>query len=179
MTEVRPDEVLFIGATGPTPLGVIWVALTQVGLVAVEIGGSQDEFISYLCKARPGRAVALAPEKTAEATRQIEEYLHGRRRAFDLPIDWRGMRPFQLQVLRATCAIPYGQVTTYGAIARSLGRPRAARAVGQAEATNPMPIVIPCHRVIGADGGLHGYGAPGGLQTKAWLLNLEAQTTLA
>jgi methylated-DNA-[protein]-cysteine S-methyltransferase len=70
-------------------------------------------------------------------------------------------------------AIPYGHVTTYGDLARQLGVPRAARAVGRAQATNPMPLVIPCHRVIGSDGGLHGYGAGDGLQTKAWLLHLE------
>jgi methylated-DNA-[protein]-cysteine S-methyltransferase len=169
-------EILSIGVVDPTPLGAIWVALSQAGLVAVEMGVDQETFTALLRKRWPGWRVVFSPEATRQATQQIGEYLQGRRRAFDLPIDWRGMRPFQMDVLRATCAIPYAQVTTYGEIARRLGRPAAARAVGRVEASNPMPLVIPCHRVIGADGSLHGYGAPGGLETKAWLLRLEAQT---
>jgi methylated-DNA-[protein]-cysteine S-methyltransferase len=113
--------------------------------------------------------------KTTDEVQQISEYLLGERETFDLPIDWSGLTPFQEKALRATFDIPYGEVKTYGEIASQLGNPRAARAVGRAEATNPMPLVIPCHRVIGADGGLHGYGAGQGLETKAWLLKLEAK----
>jgi methylated-DNA-[protein]-cysteine S-methyltransferase len=113
--------------------------------------------------------------KTTDEVQQISEYLLGERETFDLPIDWSGLTPFQEKALRATYDIPYGEVKTYGEIASQLGNPRAARAVGRAEATNPMPLVIPCHRVIGADGGLHGYGAGQGLETKAWLLKLEAK----
>ncbi len=177
MSRQTQTETIYIGVTQATPLGAIWVAITPAGLVALEIGGDQEQFISRLRRARPDGAVIFSPQMTSEATRQVEEYLQGRRRQFDLAIDWRGMRPFQRQVLRATQNIPYGQVSTYAAIAQAVGRPGAARAVGRAEATNPMPLVIPCHRVIGADGGLRGYGAPGGLQTKAWLLRLEAETT--
>jgi methylated-DNA-[protein]-cysteine S-methyltransferase len=113
--------------------------------------------------------------KTTDEVQQISEYLLGERETFDLLIDWSGLTPFQEKALRATFDIPYGEVKTYGEIASQLGNPRAARAVGRAEATNPMPLVIPCHRVIGADGGLHGYGAGQGLETKAWLLKLEAK----
>ena len=81
--------------------------------------------------------------------------------------------PFQVEALQATYNIAFGQVATYKEIAHQIGKPRAARGVGRAEATNPMPLVIPCHRVIGSDGGLHGYGGRGGLRTKAWLLRLE------
>jgi methylated-DNA-[protein]-cysteine S-methyltransferase len=80
--------------------------------------------------------------------------------------------------LRAVHAIPYGRLSTYGEIAAQIGNPKSVRAVGRANATNPIPIVIPCHRVIGSDGKLHGYGAPGGLETKAWLLRMEGSWLL-
>jgi methylated-DNA-[protein]-cysteine S-methyltransferase len=83
------------------------------------------------------------------------------------------MSPFQVQALQLTLNIPYGQTSTYKEIALRLGKPLSARAVGRAEATNPIPLVIPCHRVLGSDGGLHGYGGPGGIKLKAWLLALE------
>ena len=119
------------------------------------------------------KQVVYDPAKVQPALAQIGEYLGGRRRSFDLPIDWSVMTPFQQQVLRETVAVQYGQTTTYGELAGRIGRPRAARAVGRAQATNPMPLVIPCHRVLGSDGGLHGYGAGEGLKTKEWLLRLE------
>lgn len=102
---------------------------------------------------------------------QLDEYFRGQRREFDLPLDWNGMAEYQIEVLRACYAIPYGEVRTYAGLARETGRPKAARAVGNIMATNPIPIVIPCHRVIGSDGSLHGYG--GGLDVKARLLKME------
>ena len=169
MSNIAIDEV------SPTPIGQIWVAQSELGLIAVEIGASREGFVRMLLRRFPGSQPQQDPPATALVTRELAEYLSGERREFSLPIDWTVMGPFQEQALRLTAAIPYGQTTTYGEIARRLGRPRAARAVGRAEATNPMPLVIPCHRVIGTDGGLHGYGAPGGIQTKAWLLKLEGQ----
>lgn len=83
------------------------------------------------------------------------------------------MMPFQQEALQVVSEIDYGRTRTYGDIARQLGKPKAVRAVGRANATNPMPIIIPCHRVLGADGRLHGFSAPGGVETKAWLLRLE------
>jgi methylated-DNA-[protein]-cysteine S-methyltransferase len=83
------------------------------------------------------------------------------------------LRPFQREVLQITFEIPYGETRTYSDIAHQMGRERAARAVGRAEATNPMPLVVPCHRVIGSDGKLHGYGGGEGLKTKEWLLKME------
>jgi methylated-DNA-[protein]-cysteine S-methyltransferase len=180
----------WIGVLESTPLGPVWVAVSKRGLVAVEIGGDDGgrrtndegvaveggivpEAIVRVVRRLGFSQVAVDQERTGEALRQIAEYLQGERQVFDLPIDWSVLTSFQEQALRATYAIPCGQTTTYGAIARGLGKPRAARAVGRAEATNPMPLVIPCHRVLGADGGLHGYGAGKGLETKKWLLELE------
>lgn len=165
---------VYIGEISSTPLGPIWVAVSDQGLVAVEIGADQAAIVEGLQRSGYHKAV-VDQVNTERAVRQVGEYLRGERETFDIPIDWSVLTPFQNRVLRATCDIPYGQVATYGEIARRVGKPRAARAVGRAEATNPMPLVIPCHRVIGADGGLHGYGAPGGIQTKAWLLELESE----
>lgn len=99
------------------------------------------------------------------------EYLNGRRKEFSAKIDWSTLGEFQKKVLEVNYSIPYGQVMTYGEIAEKIGHPGAARAVGAALGANPMPIVIPCHRVIGSDKGLRGYG--GGMEIKAFLLNLE------
>ena len=165
-------DTLFIGQTGKTPLGRFWLAVSDLGLVAIEWGQSQAEFEAYLTR-RFKRAIELAPEHIRQAETQLKEYLSGQRQTFTLDIDWSVLRPFQQSVLHATWAIPYGETRTYKEIAGQIGRPNAARAVGRAEATNPMPLVLPCHRVIGMDGKLHGYGMAEGLKTKAWLLKLE------
>lgn len=169
---MNPQKAVFIGEVNPTPLGPIWVAVSAQGLVALEFLEERQDFVDHLVR-QGFHAVSDDPQPAEQAVQQVSEYLQGKRRSFDLPIDWSVLTPFQRQVLQATYAIPVGEVSTYGELARQLGKPRAARAVGRAEATNPMPLVIPCHRVIGADGGLHGYGGRGGLKTKAWLLRLE------
>jgi len=169
---VAKTPVLYYGRTGPTALGRLWLAASEEGLIAIEQGLSQAEFTAWLAR-RFHRAAAYAPERVLAAAGQVEEYLAGRRREFDLAIDWTPLTAFQRAALRATCAIPRGQTRTYAQIAAQIGRPRAARAVGRAEATNPLPLVIPCHRVVGTDGGLHGYGLARGLKTKAWLLEME------
>ncbi|MDE2294357.1 MAG: methylated-DNA--[protein]-cysteine S-methyltransferase [Gammaproteobacteria bacterium] len=109
------------------------------------------------------------------AIRQLREYFDGTRREFDLPLAPRGT-PFQQTVWRALRRIPYGRTLAYGELARRIGKPGAARAVGMANHHNPLSIVVPCHRVIGADGGLTGYG--GGLDRKRWLLALEHGTAI-
>jgi methylated-DNA-[protein]-cysteine S-methyltransferase len=103
----------------------------------------------------------------------MTEYLKGKRRDFTFAIDWSTLKPFQRNTLRAVFSIPYGETRTYAEIAAQIGHPNAYRAVGRANATNPMPLVVPCHRVIGTDGKLHGYGGGDGLPTKEWLLKME------
>jgi len=115
----------------------------------------------------------LTGERTAPVLAQLAAYLEGRAPHFDVAIDWSVLSTFQQQVLQCVLDIPFGQTRTYHDIAIQIGQAGAARAVGRANATNPMPIVIPCHRVLGADGKLHGYSGPGGVETKAWLLKLE------
>ena len=163
---------LYIGETVETPIGKLWLAVSDLGLVAVECGLTQAEFEAYLVK-RFKRSVQSDTARVREASGQIEEYLSSFLRIFTVEIDWTVLRPFQQAVLQATCEIPYSETRTYKEIAGRIGRPRAARAVGRAEATNPMPLVIPCHRVIGVDGKLHGYGLAEGVKTKEWLLTME------
>ena len=110
----------------------------------------------------------------AEARRQLDEYFSGERRDFDLPLRLEGSE-FQVSVLNALQKIPYGETVSYGEIAKRIGRPKAVRAVGAANGRNPIPIVVPCHRVIGSTGDLTGFG--GGLDTKEALLRLEAEQT--
>jgi methylated-DNA-[protein]-cysteine S-methyltransferase len=169
---MKKNPSIAIGEAAPTPLGPIWVAVSEQGLAAVAFVNSAEEMIQYVNQLGFS-GIFQEAQKTAIACRQICEYLAGERRQFDLPVDWSAMTLFQRQALQIIFSIPYGEVRTYMEIARRLGRPRAARAVGRANATNPMPLVIPCHRVIGSDGGLHGYGGRGGLQTKARLLQME------
>jgi methylated-DNA-[protein]-cysteine S-methyltransferase len=176
----RQRQKIVLGAARDTPLGRIWVAATAEGLVAVSLWDDQDRFAAEVAQLAGGEPALVAAGETVvtEAVAQVTAYLAGERREFDLPIDWSVLTPFQTEVLRAVQAIPYGRLSTYGEIARQIGQPGAVRAVGRANATNPIPLVIPCHRVLGADGKLHGYSAPGGLETKAWLLRLEGSWLL-
>jgi methylated-DNA-[protein]-cysteine S-methyltransferase len=166
------QKIIFVGKETDTPVGPIWVALSERGLVAVELSDEPEYLIKLLPKLGFQQVVSDR-RKTGAALEQIRDYLLGERQKFEIPVDWSGLTPFQERALRATYEIPYGEVSTYGEIASQLGNPNGARAVGRAEATNPMPLVIPCHRVLGADGGFHGYGAGKGVETKAWLLELE------
>ncbi|MBN2386590.1 MAG: methylated-DNA--[protein]-cysteine S-methyltransferase [Anaerolineales bacterium] len=166
------EATLYFGPLKDTLLGDLWLAVTDRGLAAVGWGMDQAGFEIHLVK-RFKCPLAPNSQKVREAGQQVREYLEGKRQNFTIAIDWMLLRPFQQAALQATCNIPYGETRTYSEIAHQIGRPRAARAIGRAEATNPMPLVIPCHRVIGADGKLHGYGLAEGLKTKEWLLRLE------
>jgi methylated-DNA-[protein]-cysteine S-methyltransferase len=169
MDKISP---LYIDILKNSPLGDLWIASTDYGLAAIEWSQDEADFDAYLTK-RFKRPAQPDPEKVALPLQQLDEYLRGERKAFHLPIDWSLLRPFQIQVLQIVFTIPYGSTRTYGEIAHDIGNPNAARAVGRANATNPMPLVIPCHRVIGSDGKLRGYGGGEGLSTKEWLLQLE------
>ncbi len=163
---------IFTGMSSQTPLGVVFVASSKIGLLAVQIGGNVGTFTRGLA-AHFGIPLVSSEFQVMPVIRQIEAYLQGERKSFEFPIHWEVMSPFQQKVQRAVYAIPYGETRTYGQIAAQIGAPRAARAVGRANATNPMPLVLPCHRLAGADGSLRGYGGGEGLKTKAWLLDLE------
>ncbi len=155
-----------------TPLGDLFVAVGERGLMAVDFGVPQSDFVAHVTE-KTGAPPVQSEAHTQEAVAQIQDYLDGGREQFDLPVDLEALTEFQRVVLDATAQIPRGQVTSYGEIARRIGRPQAARAVGQALGKNPVPIVIPCHRVIAGDGRLGGYSGGGGLQSKTHLLRLE------
>jgi methylated-DNA-[protein]-cysteine S-methyltransferase len=154
-----------------TPLGTARLFGTARGLLLIALPGeSRASTESWLRREARDASFVEDPTAQPEARAQLTAYFAGERRAFDLPLDWRGT-PFQRAVWAAVRAIPYGQTSTYGAIAATLGRPGAARAVGAANGANPLAPIVPCHRLVGSDGSLRGYGA--GLGTKHWLLALE------
>ncbi len=158
-----------------TPIGRLWVAVGSCGLAAVTFGGEEREFQAYV-QQLTGRMPRRDPAAVAVTAIQLHQYLAGERTSFELPICWEFMTPFQQQVLRLVHFIPYGELRTYGEIAAALGKPGSVRAVGRANATNPVPLFVPCHRVVGADGSLRGFG--GGLEMKAWLLRMEGSWLL-
>ena len=162
---------IYLGELNNTPLGDLRIAASDLGLVAVEWAESQPELDPYLFRLKQ----PIEPNQTIiqPYAEELIEYLKGNRRDFTFAIDWSIFKPFQRKTLKAVYAIPYGETQTYADIAMQIGYPNAYRAVGQANATNPMPLVIPCHRVIGKDGKLHGYGGGDGLPTKEWLLKME------
>ena len=154
-----------------SPVGPVWVAATGTGICAVRLGSGQpDDLFTWLSKRIASEPPREDPEALALALTQLHEYFSHIRRAFDLPLDIHGT-PFQKAVWAQVARTPYGTTQTYGEVARRIGNPRAARAVGSAMGANPLPILIPCHRVIGARGSLTGYAA--GLEVKAALLQLE------
>jgi methylated-DNA-[protein]-cysteine S-methyltransferase len=149
-----------------TPFGRIGVAATDKGVVRIDLPGSAPVDVPESTDGQAARGARLA----AQARREIIEYLAGRRRTFTVPVSLAGVPPFHARVLRAARRIPYGRTMTYGQLAAAVGQPRGARAVGQAMARNPVPLIFPCHRVT-ARAGLGGYG--GGLDLKRRLLDRE------
>jgi methylated-DNA-[protein]-cysteine S-methyltransferase len=153
-----------------TPIGALFVAASDAGVCRISFDPEAEREEERLAKGF-GARVLRAPRAVDRARRELDEYFEGRRREFDLDVDLRAVGGFHRDVLTRLAEVPYGRVTTYGALAAEAGRPRAARAVGTVMNRNPVPIVLPCHRVIGASGKLVGYG--GGLHRKVALLELE------
>ncbi len=154
-----------------TPVGEMHVASTSVGICKVALPSEpMPEFMAWLKRALPGAAFVESETANAAAIDELQAYLGGRLTQFSSPLDMLGT-DFQRAVWQAVAAIPYGETRSYGEIARNVGRPAASRAVGAANGANPLPPFVPCHRVIGGDGSLTGYG--GGLPLKARLLDLE------
>jgi methylated-DNA-[protein]-cysteine S-methyltransferase len=160
-------------ALEPSPLGELLVATTEKGLVeiAYEPAGDMDRFLVRLAE-RVSPRILEAPGRLDEVRRQLDEYFAGRRHEFELPLDWSLTRQgFGRRVLESTARIPYGQARSYREVATQAGSPRAVRAAGNALGANPIPIVVPCHRVLRTGGSLGGYG--GGPERKRSLLELE------
>jgi methylated-DNA-[protein]-cysteine S-methyltransferase len=155
-----------------SPLGPLVVAATPKGLVRVsytEFRG-EDEVLEELAR-RVSPRVLEAPARLDPVRRELDEYFEGRRQDFEVPIDWSYLAGFTREVLRATARIGFGDVSSYAGVAAEAGSPRAVRATGNALGANPMPVVVPCHRVLRSGGKLGGY--TGGLERKEFLLRLE------
>jgi len=155
-----------------SPIGWIGLAVGSEGLIDIVVGRSRAHAAGILKEAHP--AAAERPHPLIErAVLQLEEYFSGKRRHFDLPLDYRHISPFARRILRVLALSAYGTTLSYGELAGQVGHPGAARAVGGVMAANRWPIIIPCHRVLGKDGNLTGYSGGRGLETKKWLLGFE------
>ncbi len=152
-------------------IGPLTICATAKGICKCEFSslGDFERKILTQDECADGKAAYIL----SSAVKQVDTYLLGKLTKFDIPIDWEGISPFAKKVYQATMKIPFGEVQSYGEIAHAIGMPRASRGVGQALGANPIALIIPCHRVIGKDGHLHGFSAPGSLETKSWLLQLE------
>lgn len=154
-----------------SPVGPLLLAATDQGLLRVAYAREDHEAVLNRLARDVSPRILLAPRRLDEAVRQLQEYFAGRRTQFDLPLDFRLAKGFRLTVLAQLREIEYGRTASYAAVATAAGSPRAVRAVGTACALNPLPVVVPCHRVVRSDGGAGGY--VGGPEAKHVLLALE------
>ena len=154
-----------------SPLGELLVAVTPRGLVRLAYEGERSEAVMAELAERVSPRILNAPERTDAVRRELEDYFAGRRHGFETAVDWSLVRGFASGVLQATARVPFGEVATYAEVAAAAGSPRAYRAAGNALGANPIPIVVPCHRIVHMGGGLGGY--TGGLERKRYLLGLE------
>ncbi|HEY7892273.1 MAG TPA: methylated-DNA--[protein]-cysteine S-methyltransferase [Solirubrobacteraceae bacterium] len=154
-----------------SPLGTLLAAATSGGLVRLAFPEEPTDSVLERLSSRISPRIVESPAALDPWRRELEQYFSGQRRSFQAPLDWSLIGPFAQRVLQATCAIPYGRVLTYSEVAAKAGSPRGSRAAGNALGSNPIPVVIPCHRVLRSGGTLGGYG--GGLPRKRQLLELE------
>jgi methylated-DNA-[protein]-cysteine S-methyltransferase len=157
-----------------TPVGPLLLAATERGLVRIAYANEGHDRVLHDLSDRVSPRILHASQRLDPVARELDEYFAGRRERFDLPLDWQLTRGFRSMVLRQLPEIRYGHTASYGSIAQLVGNPKAVRAVGSACATNPLPIVVPCHRVVRSDGSLSGY--VGGVDAKRALLALESAT---
>jgi methylated-DNA-[protein]-cysteine S-methyltransferase len=158
-------------ATLDSPVGTLLLAATPRGLVRLAyLNGDEDDVLEQLADKLSPRILA-APRRLDEPRRELDEYFAGRRQDFEIPLDWRLSRGFGRRVLQATARIPYGATATYKQVATEAGNALASRAAGNALGANPIPIIVPCHRILHSGGGLGGY--TGGLERKRVLLTVE------
>jgi methylated-DNA-[protein]-cysteine S-methyltransferase len=153
-----------------SPVGPLLVAASERGLCRISFEPERERELELLARSF-GARVLRSPRPLDDIRRQLDEYFEGRRHVFELETDVERLTPFNRHVLAALARVPYGELTTYGTLAREAGKPKAARAVGSVMNHNPIPIVLPCHRVVGSTGKLVGYA--GGLERKEKLLRLE------
>lgn len=167
------DGVLDIAyRTLDTPVGTLLIAATARGLLRVAYSGEDHDTVLQTLADKVSPRILHAPTRLDTVVRQLDDYFAGTRRDFDVPLDWRLSAGFRSTVLHHLSEIRYGQTASYAAVAELAGNPKAVRAVGTACATNPLPVVVPCHRVVRADGAIGGY--LGGAEAKRFLLTLEA-----
>jgi methylated-DNA-[protein]-cysteine S-methyltransferase len=158
-------------APADSPFGPLLLAATKRGLVRLAFPEEQIDSVLERLAQKISPRIVEAPAPLDSARRELEQYFSGGRRRFELKLDWALVGGFGRRVLRTTSQIPYGGVLSYAEVAAEAGSPRGSRAAGNALGSNPLPIVIPCHRVLRSGGALGGYG--GGVERKRWLLELE------
>lgn len=154
-----------------TPLGLIRVVADETDVIAVGFYPERNAKLGKLGLSGEEGSSAL----TKRAADQLEEYFAGTRKDFDLPVSFGKQTPFSLEILDCLAGVPYGEILSYGALAELCGHSKAARGVGRVMAANPIPIIVPCHRIVGATGKMTGYSGGDGVSTKEWLLAFEAE----